>query len=404
MPTKKISLSPEKMIILLHDIEKKLPYRKYKMYSPPITTNDPIPLVALNREAKKMMNFVGLSEFEPYCEWADLPKETAGNILLNGSMDGAIKIQISKTYQSNGKATLAILAHEICHKLLEYHGLYYSNAAFTELNEIYTELTTVFIGFGQIILSGYSTFNNGINYSLGYLEYLDYGIILQLVEALYTSKMISSPLLGGSENIINKWISADSQRQLYLNGFITEQKDVTECLKNLSMLQEAISILKDDLYSKQLELHQKYFIESDTSNVNGNSKPIHQFYMANPWLWNTKDFTDQIRLTNISEIAKSFLAYMGQFNPRLSIEKVKPFIFFCPKCGKKNENSNCRGKQIIVKCPECATRFYIDCSEVKIESIKTIYLKSNDCTSKKDTELNKKESFWNFFKKRNNVH
>lgn len=400
MPAKKISLSQERIILLLHDIEKKLPYREYKTYSTPIITNDAIPLIALNGEAKKMMNFVGLSEFEPNCEWADLSEGTAGNIQLNGSRSGSIKIQISKNYQSNGKATLAILAHEICHKLLEYYGLYYATDALTELNEIYTELTTIFIGFGQVILSGYSTFKGDINYSLGYLEYINYSTVLQIVEALYTSKIITSPLLGGEENIINKWLTIDSKRQQYLDGFISEEKDATECLKSLSMLQEAIEILKEDLYSQQLELHQKYFIDNEAPKDNEDYKPIHQFYMANPWLWSAKDLTNQIRLSNISEIAKSFLVYLRQSLPQLSIEKAKPFIFFCPKCGRKNESDSCTGKQTIVKCPQCATRFYIDCSEVRPESIKTIYLKSNDSTSTEHTRVNKKNSFWGFFNKR----
>lgn len=400
MSSNKISLSQEKIILLLHDIEKKLPYRKYITYSVPITTNDPIPLIALNGEAKKMMDFVGLSGFEPNCEWADLSEGTAGSIHLNGSRCGSIKIQISKKYQSNGKATLAILAHEICHKLLEYYGLYYSSEALTELNEIYTELTTIFVGFGQVILSGYSTFKGDINYSLGYLEYLNYSTILQIVEALYTQKIITSPLLGGKANVINKWITTDSKHQEYLNGFISEQKELAECLKSLSMLQEAIGTLKDDLYSQQLELHKKYFIESAPPHADEDYKPIHQFYMANPWLWSARDLTTKLRLSDISEIAKSILIYLQQICPQLSLEEAKPFIFFCPKCGRKNENPNYKGKQTIVKCPDCGTRFYMDCSDLKPESIKTIYLKSDNPTSTEETDLKKKESFWSFFKKK----
>ena len=400
MSSQKISLTPERIILLLHDIEKKLPPRRYTTYSIPFTDNRPIPLMALNGEAKKMMNFVGLSEFEPDCEWTNLPNGTAGNILLNGSLNGPIKIRLSEIYRSNAKATIAILAHEICHKLLEYHGLYYSTDALSELNEIYTELTTIFIGFGNIILSGYSTFKDGVNYSLGYLDYINYSTILQIVEAFYNSQMIQSPLLGGKDCILNKWISSESKRQDYFNGFIDEQKSITECLKSLSMLQEAIGSIKDALYLKQCDLNNQYFIESNPPINNEDIKPIHQFYMANPWLWRHTDPEDELRISNISEIAKSFLAYIVQNSTKICSVNAKPYLFYCPKCGKKNENISSYGKQSIVKCPECGTRFYIDCREISTDSIKTIYLKSNASNHTEDNSLNKKSSFWHFFKKK----
>jgi len=82
-------------------------------------------------------------------------------------------------------AAQAILAHEVCHYILNNSGIRKSD---TEQNERYTDLCMFVCGFGQIFLAGYkretaqSEYRRG--HRLGYLTDAEYEFAQQYVTQL----------------------------------------------------------------------------------------------------------------------------------------------------------------------------------------------------------------------------
>ena len=65
----RFEVSPEYIIMYLKDIERKLMRTNSEQYRLPHYTGGEISVEALNFEAKKMMEFVGLVSFSPNCCW-----------------------------------------------------------------------------------------------------------------------------------------------------------------------------------------------------------------------------------------------------------------------------------------------------------------------------------------------
>ena len=66
--------------------------------------------------------------------------------------EGWVTIRVSPDFWHDRSAAQAILAHEVCHYLLENAGIRYANVA---INERYTDLCMFICGFGPLFLAGY---------------------------------------------------------------------------------------------------------------------------------------------------------------------------------------------------------------------------------------------------------
>jgi hypothetical protein len=95
--------------------------------------------------------------------------ETAGRFSITRSLKA---IQIPFFYVGKKYTIGAILAHEITHAFLAYRGIILKNS---NENEMFTDLTTIYIGLGKLILNGCIARENQFNNSedefcmLGYL-------------------------------------------------------------------------------------------------------------------------------------------------------------------------------------------------------------------------------------------
>lgn len=364
MANTKKSLSVIEIISHLRDIERVLPKRKYSSYPVQFYYDGYVSEIALNGEATKMFSFIGLNEFEPVCEWVDLPNDVAGNISLDQRRSGEIKIRLSKRFIRNSRAAMAILAHEICHKLLHYHGLYFSgNETLNELNEIYTELCSVFVGFGNLILAGYQTTESNIRNELGYIKYDDFILVKEIVENFYEAKAFTVTSVPIDTQILQDWNISSSKRQKYLEGFVTEQKGLATCLKNINLLQQALNQVAASLKNDQYGLHKKYFIESEPPESDKEQRLINQFCLAHPTLFSPNFNSNNAAFDQLNRLLDSLLVFFAKKYDSASLDKLKPNIFYCPKCGRKSESEKTLGKEMIVRCPDCSTQFYIECKQ-----------------------------------------
>ena len=106
---------------------------------------------SIREEANKMIEFAGLGTYRSNISFKELDG-AAGNIVLNNDM--IAEITIDKKVSNSIDSVMATLAHEICHKVLFKYGIYFKGFYNTE-NEIYADLATFYVGFGDLTMKGY---------------------------------------------------------------------------------------------------------------------------------------------------------------------------------------------------------------------------------------------------------
>lgn len=108
--------------------------------------------------------------------------------------EGWVTIELGENFFQDKLAAQAILAHEVCHYILENSGIRKSDV---NLNERYTDLCMFICGFGEIFLAGYRRNAAQQNYrpghQLGYLADAEYHFSQRYVMQLRQSDEISPP-------------------------------------------------------------------------------------------------------------------------------------------------------------------------------------------------------------------
>ena len=140
-----VSSFVEKLILLEKATGADIPYR----ITPPITSSlDDI--LSLQKVARELADSIGLSQFVFIVTFAKQEKNVGGHIDL-GTKDGVVYIEIDPGAIPFRQSIGATLCHEICHKWLQTKGI---SSPILMDNEILTDITTVFLGFGKIMLNG----------------------------------------------------------------------------------------------------------------------------------------------------------------------------------------------------------------------------------------------------------
>jgi hypothetical protein len=106
--------------------------------------------------------------------------------------EGWVTIKVGLEFLEDKLAAQAILAHEVCHYILDNSGIRKSD---TELNERYTDLCMFVCGFGQTFLAGYKreTAHNEYRpgHRLGYLTDAEYEFAQEYVMQLRQSNELA---------------------------------------------------------------------------------------------------------------------------------------------------------------------------------------------------------------------
>lgn len=121
MEDKRLDLTPRQILLHLLDIEKKDPREEFRIFLPSTTVNCANPDLLLVEDARRMLEFVGLYDYDLDVVYAKTAEGTGGDCQNNGT-ERAVHIHVSDSYRNNRKASMAVLAHEICHKLLFVKG------------------------------------------------------------------------------------------------------------------------------------------------------------------------------------------------------------------------------------------------------------------------------------------
>ena len=115
---------------------------------------NPKDAVDLQESAKRIAEFVGLEDLTFIVAVARQKEKIGGHIELEPGQQ-EVFIEISTIAGRSSEATLAVLAHEISHKLLQRHGISLGHGLLENYeNEILTDITAIFVGLGKLMLNG----------------------------------------------------------------------------------------------------------------------------------------------------------------------------------------------------------------------------------------------------------
>lgn len=157
--------------------------------------------------------------------------------------EGWVTIELGANFFQDQLAAQAILAHEVCHYILENSGIRKSDV---NLNERYTDLCMFICGFGEVFLAGYRRDAAQQDYRpghrLGYLTDDEYRFAQRYVIQLRQSGEISPPdeldrlkkrlrhLLYNDQQIFDRIIKSERRKNPHKSD-VELYQDAIDCLE-----------------------------------------------------------------------------------------------------------------------------------------------------------------------------
>ena len=244
-----IYLSPRKILEHLCLLEEKIPRKSNEPYVP--TSKILVSESALVKEARQMLSHVGFGHYMPICEFTSLKEGTAGCVEMGGDSNYFVKIKIDEKYRYNTDAVLAILAHEICHKLIYFYGIDFPATPIE--NEIFTDFCTLYIGFGNLIIKGYNTTSYDwqdkvtTTHILGYLEYQMYVDTYEIIRCVYGGYEPLKDVSVGCIDIflqdaLKQFANTENKRSLIIDKLKEKEFDLSSLNRVMLVLEQLLNI------------------------------------------------------------------------------------------------------------------------------------------------------------------
>jgi len=366
-----IDFSPREILNYLKDFERKLPLRTSHVYTP-LTDCDLSTDEELSQEAQNMYFYLGMCDYIPCCSFANLPNNVGGETVLNGSKN--VVIRISERYRNNVKPIRAILAHEVCHKYLQIHNIYYPNI--TKLNEVYTDLCTLYVGFGDLIVEGYNTIikidRNSIRNILGYITPDVYLSTYSIVSVIYAHREITHH--SNREIFLNEalniWLGNinKSKREILMEQFASFENYEALLTRNSQYLLDILDQVRDEVKIK-FEYANEIFFDNNLFNSDDGepTRPIHLFsaiYESVVDNSGKEESTDKI--VAINNIIEETIIKIIDICDDINVERLPKIKYYCPLCGAKSNEHKLAGRSATFKCLNCNKYFRLNREEINI--------------------------------------
>jgi len=296
-------------------------------------------------------------------------KNTAGNILLDESED--VLIHVSSDLEKYPDSILATLSHEISHKYIHFNRLTFENSY---ENEVFTDLTAVFLGFGKLMLNGVEVtktttsgnVHNTYTKKVGYLDRQQLAFIyltvnhlnglsrLSLYSQLRTDVIKEIKEVEKKYRIFFKNIKIFRQKSIKINQLrykIAFLEKLSRTIKpvNQNVIREYIKFGFEQLNLTENELRnfKKIFLAKVISNPNTSKKIRKEIPKIR---FNSLEHNKF--LGNIRKLVDKELKY--------SIKDTNLNIIECPICKRNLKTKNNDVGTII--CPSCQFKFAADTS------------------------------------------
>lgn len=353
-------LSPRQILSYLRDFENKLPTPPEKNYVPTLKTSV-ISNEDINAEVNRMLKHLRMNGYTAKCKWADLNGSVGGLIKLDGSK--TLDITLNKTWRNNAAAAVAILAHEICHKYLQIHGIYIPDI--TIVNEIYTDLCTIYVGFGDCILKGYHTVTG--TSILGYLQSEIYKDVSILIDVVAKGKSLPAEEKSGQGTWdiwlwegLKYWVSNEDKHQLNRDIFMQSFTQISDYKRTEATFRSLLQQVDDFLVNRaelidQRVLNGVYIDKEESKQKFACFSEIYEGVL----LANDSDIPE---LTASNEALKHAIVQISKAlgHERLNNRRISIEHFECPHCHHTASTSVLSEKHAIVKCSKCKHMFAVN--------------------------------------------
>ncbi len=382
-------LSPKEILSYLCDLENRLPKRNYRIYVESHRHDDDFGRVTpqeMNEECQRMLEFVGMGDYKADARFVTLDANTAGRTVPGYTPDRKISIEVSDNMTGNWKAVIATLAHEICHQVIHLHGIRPQHLDW--MVEAYTDLCTIYVGFGQLILDGYRTNVRRQERTLGYLDWNTYQVTNQMVNVVRGGVHSGNTGLQGSDvftdEVIQLWESEDKRNKTIKKAFEKRSSTLSDTMRNIAYMENLLMTYREHLKPQASELSQSFVAtkEALSNGVDRSLKTFLSLYEA----YLICENEGQAEKDGVLEVALYNLYNNVQRRMGKSITLDREII--CPYCGKRYKIHDGDGSKKTVKCAQCGTHFVIDTSPWNPQSIR--YREEQKRTEKKkkqDAEL-----------------
>jgi len=327
----------------------------------------PINIISVQKEASKMMKFVGLLHHVACISYTNTKEGTGGNIELDNSE--TVFIDINQDYKNDKEKTLAVMAHEICHKVLFVHGLYYPNNCIE--NELLTDISTVYVGFGKLSLNG--CYNERISNSrewkgnqwvdvttthkefIGYLSLKQFAFVYNIVCNVYRipdeikmsglSRLATNEVRCSAPQYVHTTYSLSELRQKLR---ITQEQDA-EMTRCIILIESIISELKLRIKKNHKQFNEDFVLPYAKCN---NNEYVEKQIVA------TELFSKYSGLDNEkTEIICLLQKFIDGYTTNHEINNSILFDIECPCCGYKKQKGVKEQKELFIRCPNCGYMF-----------------------------------------------
>jgi|TARA_Y100000310_G_C20589434_1_gene767179 hypothetical protein len=379
----------DKLILLEQKTGASVQYRVMQPFTAPFHDH-----LSIQGTAKDIAEFIGLTGYTFIVAIAKQKEKVGGHIDL--STEGtSVFVEIDPEMMKFPDSVGATLCHEICHKWLQSNGI---RSAIEIDNEILTDITSVFLGFGKIMLNGcrtenvrYETIPNGTRtiteaMTAGYLDRDQLAFVYNLVCAM--RKIPSSDFMQGlNAEATHAFRTCNSSYGHHYSPNFHQREDSRRSIDGFKGEVTQTQYIMADL-DKHLTYVRRSFCETVNAFLKAEHKkigtllqnavaminettadPALRFLQAIKFEFEIDRLSEKVR--SISQEADGFLKHARQISRHLSRNghsfpppsSAMFNIVVCPQDGTKlrlPENSG----DLIATCPKCKYRFAYNTSAV----------------------------------------
>ncbi len=362
MKVQDIYLSPRTILSYLQDIERKIPHSEFSLYKPSVEQVSSVDDELLYTETVRMAESVGLKNYQVNVKFIKCKKGEGGNINLGHNADRNLNINVSEEYRSNWTATIAVLAHEICHKVLFVNGLHFP---LESMNEVYTDLATIYVGFGELILNGYNTSTDSGTHLLGYLTPSTYRVTHLIVKCVFIEGSVMESDSGFdvfADIAVENWNKDEDKQQVMKSFFIKREEQMAECHRNILLLEGMLRQLRTDMRYDFDKLDNGFF-KAPYDKTGKMRYPLAAFSE----IYEYAVYEKSSHLAKLSKaindaIYTLYLVYQEKGNYEMR------YNFSCPFCEAKGKNKSIENRVAVIKCPSCGRHYTFDARTWNITS------------------------------------
>lgn len=349
-------LSPKEILSYLCDLERKLPNRVYHIYIPSHRHDfGEVTPEVLNDECQLMLNFVGLDRYISNVKFAMLDANVAGCTTPGDTSNNVLSISVSSTMKNDWSASLATLAHEICHHVIYMNGI---RPNIGWMTEAFTDLCTLYTGFGQLVLDGYKT----NKHTLGYLDWDTYEVTNHIVNVVLGNVSSSNTGYAGrdifADNAIKIWESEENRNSAITQSFERQSARLADTLYKIDHLENLLNIFRDHSKAEIQQLSQS-FASNRLMMADGYPNKIAAFSLL---------YDTYISIIDKEEDNNDRVMEAALFNLFMEAKKRYGTVVLnreivCPCCGKRFKNIESNFGTKIIKCQSCNNYFVVNTNE-----------------------------------------